>query len=262
MRFSVYLQAYFTIIFVVTVMVFPVYAQEDAHLSRRLSPITKRDALFKRYSVFTDTYPKESSYFLMSPHGYDPALEYPLVVELHGISDRAYATEALSSQGFRHKYPVFVMVPIAPKIAFWATPQNKAYQMQRNVPYPDHMPFVIKGIEQVREKYSIDKERIYIVGHSMGGSGVMAAMQSYPNIFAGGIASSGAWPPADLGGIKSPLLVFHGEDDRQVPVNFALKIKKAAEKNDLPIKVYTLKNRGHNIGELTYSNTKVWDALF
>ncbi len=257
---------YFILAFLMLLSLFAntrdVSAQETEHLYRSLSPMNKASSFFKRYDVTTDTYPKKSSYFLMKPYGYDPEKQYPLVIELHGISDRAYATEALVTSKFRKEFPVFVMVPIAPKIAFWATPKDKAYQMVRNVPYPDHMPFVIAGLNQVKKHYSIDELRIYIVGHSMGGGGVIAAMQHHSNIFAGGISSAGAWPPSDIDNISAPLFIFHGEGDRQVPVRFARKLKKAASENNYPIKVYTLKNRGHHIGSEVYSNAKVWQTLF
>ncbi len=125
---------------------------EFSHLYRSLHTIDIAPELYEHHHSVSSNFPFVGSYYLMKPKNYDPKYKYPLVIVLHGAgSNHAYAAEALATPSFRSKYPFFVMVPIAPKRAFWATPNDKAYQMQRNIPYPDHLPQVIAGIEDIKK---------------------------------------------------------------------------------------------------------------
>ena len=233
---------------------------EFSHLWRSLDTINAAPEKYEHHYSLSSTFPFVGSYYLMKPKNYNPKYKCPLVVVLHGVSTHAYAAEELSKPKFRNTYPFFVMVPIAPKRAFWATPNDKAYQMVRNIPYPDHLPQVIAGISGISANYQIDPNKVMIAGHSMGGSGVIGALQRY-QIFKAGIASSGAWSPNELSNIKSPLFVFHGTKDGAVPYNFSVQLKGAAKAQRKPIKVTFLKGKGHGIGGLVYSNPSVWNRL-
>ncbi len=197
----------------------------------------------------------------MEPKDYNPQYSYPLVVALHGVSNNVYAAEALSSPTMRKKYPFFVMVPVAPKRAFWATPRDKAYQMKRNIPYADHLPFVVSGVNKIRESYNIDPNRTIMTGHSMGGGGATAAMQRYPDVFSAAIASSGAWSPKEIDRVTKPIFVYHGTRDGAVPVKNALNLQSAAKAQKKPIIVQTLKGRGHDIGGMLYARPSVWNDV-
>lgn len=87
----------------------------------------------------------------MPPKDYTPDKSYPLVVALHRISKRVYAAEYLATEAFRTRYPAFVLVPIAPKRAFWESPKNKDYTFPRSIPYPDYLPSVIDAINEVSQ---------------------------------------------------------------------------------------------------------------
>ena len=234
---------------------------EFSHLYRSLVTIQASPDLYERHYTVSTTFPFVGSYFLMEPKNYNPKYSYPLVVVLHGVSTHAYAAEALANPQFRNRYPFFVMVPIAPKRAFWATPKDKAYRMKQNIPYPDSLPHVIAGVNDIKKNYVIDDRKIMITGHSAGGSGVIAAMEKYHDVFKAGIASSGAWSPNEISNIKSPLFIYHGTKDSAVPVRYSQNIKQAAKALNKPIYVEYLKGKGHGIGGYVYSNSKVWDRL-
>ncbi len=236
-------------------------AGEVSHLYRKLDTIKAAPELYEHHYSLSGTFPFIGSYFLMKPKNYNPKYKYPLVIVLHGISKHAYAAEALARPDFRNKYPFFVMVPIAPKRAFWATPKDKAYQMKRNIPYPDHLQQVIAGINDIKDKYQIDDKKIIMTGHSMGASGAIGALERYPDIFTAGIASSGSWSPQEISHIKVPLFIFHGTKDRAIPVQNSVNIETAAKAQNLPISVEYLKGKGHGIGALVYSNPRVWNDV-
>ncbi len=234
---------------------------EISHLYRKLDTIKAAPGLYEHKYSLSSTFPFVGSYFLMQPENYDPKYKYPLVIALHGISKHAYAAAELAKPKFRNMYPFFVMVPIAPKRAFWASPKDKAYRMPQNIPYPDHLPQVIAGMNDIISDYRIDENKIIVVGHSMGGSGVIGAMQLYPETFAAGISSSGVWSPNEVSNIKSPLFVFHGTNDGAVSVQHSVNLNNVAKVQNLPIQVEFLKGQGHGIGNLIYSNPRVWNDV-
>ncbi|MEZ5815315.1 MAG: alpha/beta hydrolase-fold protein [Alphaproteobacteria bacterium] len=232
------------------------------HLRSSLDTIRQNPDQYEHHYSFGLTFPFVGSYYLMKPENYDPAKQYPLVVALHGVSKHAYPAEALAQPDFRKKYPFFIMVPIAPGQAFWATPKNKNYQMDQGaLPWPDHLPLVISGIEGIASQYNINKSKIIITGHSMGASGVIGALERYPDYFSGGIGSSGVWDPNQISNIRTPLFIFHGTQDAAVPVHYATALKEAARNKGRLIRVHILENRGHEIGSVIYKSPQVWDNL-
>lgn len=243
-------------------MILGLVLNEMSHVFRMTATVAAARQLYERHNTWSSTFPFVGSYFLMKPEGYDPKRSYPLVVALHGVGNRVYAAEALGSASFRKDFQVFVMVPVAPARAFWATPENPDYQMWRNIPYPDHLPQVIAGIEQVTGTYPIDKSRIYIVGHSMGASGVIGALERYPDYFAAGIASAGTWDPAETQHINDPVLIVHGSADTSVPYKHSSELAAHLQARGLPVKFYSLQGQGHGIGPFVYSKAEVWDWLF
>lgn len=234
---------------------------EFSHLYRVPVSMAAAPMLFERQTSWSGTFPFVGSYFLMTPEGYDSKRTYPLVVALHGISNRIYAAEALATPEFRKAYPVFVMVPVAPPRAFWATPENPEYQMQRSIPYPDHLPYLVAGIDEITETYPIDKSRVYIVGHSMGASGVIGALERYPNRFAAGIASAGTWDHAETRHINDPLWLVHGSDDRFIPAEHSRMLVVELRARDLPAHFNALAGRGHDIGPTVYAKPELWNWL-
>lgn len=231
---------------------------EYSHLYRSLDTIKAAPDLYERHYSFSATFPFAGSYFLMPPKNYNPKYKYPLIVDLHGVSTRSYAAEALASDAFRNTYPFFVMIPIAPTRAFWATPKDKAYRMVRNIPYPDHLPQVVAGINDIKSNFNIDDNKIIITGHSMGGTGVIGALERYPDLFKIGIASAGAWPPHELTNMRAPLFVFHGANDVQVPVQYSRDLSGLAKVQNKMINVSILRGQGHGIGPMVYSKKTLW----
>ena len=81
-------------------------------------------------------------------------------------------------------------------------------------------PQVKSLIESVLEEFSIDRNRIYITGQSMGGMGTWAMIAAYPDFFAAAVPVCGRGDTS-----KAPLIVenkvavwaFHGAMDPTVP---------------------------------------------
>ena len=64
----------------------------------------------------------------------------------------------------------------------------------------------------------IDPSRIYIVGISMGGIAAYDIVCRHPNVFAAAVPICGAVNPERLADAKDvKFMIFHGEDDEEVP---------------------------------------------
>jgi pimeloyl-ACP methyl ester carboxylesterase len=81
------------------------------------------------------------------------------------------------------------------------------------------------ALARIRQQYTIDPDRIYLMGHSMGGGGTYHLGAKYKDIWAG------LAPIAGLGGIDDataaapyisiPMLVLHGERDSILPAGIS-----------------------------------------
>ena len=93
---------------------------------------------------------------------------------------------------------------------------------------------VMNVLEMVRKEFNIDNNRIYLMGHSMGGAGTLHLGVKYSSIWAalGPIAPAAfQLNPDSLKEIpKMPIIFVHGDADEMVPVaNTRQWIEKAKE---------------------------------
>jgi len=142
---------------------------------------------------------------LLVPPRDDPQRTYPLVVALHG------AKGCLIGHAFSVK-PDFIIV----------APHGRGQTGYRDFGEVD----IFEAIHEVRKRYRIDEDRIYLTGHSMGGGGTFRLAVRYPHLWAGiaPMASAGARPFEWLRNLLHiPTLFYHGSEDEVVPVQMARK---------------------------------------
>jgi predicted peptidase len=75
-------------------------------------------------------------------------------------------------------------------------------------------------LKSIREHYAVDSDRIYLMGHSMGGAGTYYLGGKYNDIWAGLAPISGAGGIADGAAARYkslPTLIMHGAKDSIVP---------------------------------------------
>ena len=77
-------------------------------------------------------------------------------------------------------------------------------------------------LKLIRDKYAIDNDRIFLMGHSLGGQGTYHLGEKYNDIWAGLAPISGAGGIADASAAERykaiPMLIMHGNKDSIVPV--------------------------------------------
>lgn len=99
--------------------------------------------------------------------------KYPLVVALHGLNGRLEnmikVVTGVSKNPEELNLPLFIVLPYGYG--------NSNYRLMGEVD-------VLRVIEEVVNYYPIDRERIYITGISMGGTGSLSLALKYPDLFA------------------------------------------------------------------------------
>ena len=82
---------------------------------------------------------------------------------------------------------------------------------------------VLELLDELSGEFNIDADRVYVLGHSMGGGGVWQAIHQQPERFAAAIPTAGGLLPwLDARRTRDvPIWNFHGSVDPQVPVEFS-----------------------------------------
>ncbi len=227
--------------------------------------VTSSAADFSDY--LKETYKDEQSgksilYRLFVPEDYDESKEYPLVIFLHGGGNSDPENEAqltadysivkrLIREDYLQKYPCIIL---APQCYGFEDHWGKATDVLMSL------------ITSLTENYSIDKDRLYITGLSLGGFGTCDMLQSYPGVFAAAAPLCGSYITSSEGAkiyAQTPMWVFHGAQDPVIPVEMSRDvvdaIKKAGGKN---IKYTEFPAAGHNIWNKTYHMSDLYEWMF
>jgi len=151
-------------------------------------------------------------FWLYLPDDYnDTVAEKPLVIFLHG---RSLCGRNLANV---RRYGCIDAVERGRKIdAVIVAPQT------RNTWNPDKVHEVY---DWVKTNYTIDTNRVYVLGMSLGGYGTINYTASYPETVAAAMALCGGASIKDLCGLNEvPLWIVHGTADKDVPLYCSQKV--------------------------------------
>ncbi|MDD7986585.1 prolyl oligopeptidase family serine peptidase [Lentisphaera marina] len=235
-------------------------------------------------------------YRLMKPIDYDSSKSYPLILSLHGAGGRGTNNIKnlkdwhiyLSEEKLRRKHPCFVLSP--------QMNSNWTFKHRRDPSKKGPLAVSLELIEELKKEYSIDADRIYLIGHSLGGQGTWLSIWNRPEYFAAAIPSAGAGFPEgwhikldpkydniDYSKFKNvPVWAFHSDDDQTIPVGKSRLIFDAMKKAQGNMKYTEVSKVGHAAYEYAYTyegdtqsgyktelaspqcdtSEKVWDWLF
>jgi len=212
-------------------------------------------ALLPVYSKAQQTaqkYVQETQYLLYLPDGYanDTTTKWPLLIFLHGSGEsgtdlakvKVHGPPKLIEQG--KKFPFIVVSPQAPPQTGW--------QVE-----------VIKGmLTDLKKKYRVDNDRVYLTGLSMGGFGTWNMAEKFPDEFAaiapicGGGDADKIWQLRHM-----PVWCFHGAKDDVVPPSSSIKMVDSLKKYNANVKFTLYPEANHNSWEVTYNNDSLYSWL-
>lgn len=201
---------------------------------------------FKKLEFITpqDTLP----YRLLFPENIASDKKYPLVIFLHGSDERGrdneqnlkYITDLFLNTANRNTFPAYVVVPQCPKDRRWA-PQDWYSKIE------EPASLVMTMLDSLVLHESVDPNRIYLMGISMGGFGTWYLITRFPNTFAAAvpICGGGDWNQAKaLSHI--PLWIFHGKKDEVVLPEQSRKMVHALKKAGAKPRYTEYKKVGHD----------------
>ena len=110
---------------------------------------------------------------------------------------------------------------------------------------------------QLSKQFKIDPNRIYCLGHSMGGFGTFTAICQHPDRFAAAIPTAGGFLPwRDPSRIKDvPIWTFHGSADTVVPTDFTREVFAKMKQLGGNMKYTELRGVGHGANAIAFQYT-------
>ena len=199
-------------------------------------------------------------YRLFVPPGYGAEKKYPIVLWLHGANGRGsdnflqisganfLGTHVWTTAEIQTKDPVFVLAPQVENTKAWSRPHV-------NTAMPVSLRVAFEILDAIEKEYSIDRNREYIAGQSMGGEGVWAALTLARGRFAGAIAlCSGGFDDEVVPDARVPVWIFQGADDPVVPVDRVRRWVAALRQAGGSPKYTEVPGVGHNVWDTAFAN--------
>lgn len=215
-------------------------------------------------------------YQVYVPSSYTAARRWPVILFLHGAGERGsdglLQTQVGLGAAIRlnsSRYPAIVVFPQAPSDSMW-------------VGIPAHV--AIAALDQTLQEFQTDSDQVYLTGLSMGGNGAWYLAYRHPSKFAALVPICGwvvPFAPRHHGFemvvpgdsalafealahqlAQLPTWIFHGEEDRTVPVEQSRQAAAALKAVGADVQYTELPGTGHTSWDAAYGSTKFTTWLF
>ncbi|MBN1791397.1 MAG: hypothetical protein JW830_12925 [Bacteroidales bacterium] len=252
---------------IVSLIMLILAVQPGSALAQKLKP-GPQDLCF--FSTVDET---DQPYAVYIPKNYDESKKYPLVVFLHGAMSnhrlglrRAFGQGNIQGTDFikpgqvpvQNDLEVTRFFPDLKDVDYLvAAPYARGTAGYQGIPEQD----VYDMLDDLKSRFSIDEDRVYLTGLSMGGGGTIWLGLTRPDIWAA-IAPCCPAPPegsADLAGnaLNLPVHLFIG--DKDFLYQTALDWKKKFEGNCALLNYVEYPGIGHNSWEYAYKDGFIFD---
>jgi len=207
-------------------------------------------------------------YNLFIPENYNKNKQYPLILFIADASTAGKDVKVPLTQGYggviwasakdQAKHPSFVLVP-----QYTTKAVNDKFETS------DEVEMTIRLLNEIAGKYSIDKNRLYTTGQSMGGMMSMYFNITHPDLFAASIFVGCQWDTKKMGGFaKDNFFYIVAAGDEKAPKGMAALKTVLEEENEkigiaewsakLPqeeqeAEVQKLLSKGNNINLVTFT---------
>ncbi len=173
------------------------------------------------------------------PANYDAKKRWPMIVALHGMGGdensffAGYDNGAIRRVAEERGYIVVCPKGRGPYSMYMASAERD----------------VIDVIKELKRDFSIDDDRVYLMGHSMGGYGSWSVAVNNPDLFAAIAPIAGGGTPFSRPKLKAithvPWIVVHGDKDPTVPVEESRKMVRAGKELGVEIKYIEVPGGNH-----------------
>lgn len=193
-----------------------------------------------------------TGYWIYTPDNYK-VKKNALLVFLHGSGQRGSDISKLENYAFGKytkegkKYNAVILMPQM-KGDGWSNEQA--------------MTELKSLIDEIVVKYNIDRSRISISGHSLGGIGTYAMVARYPNLFSAAAPLSGRYPTSYAEKLsKTPIWALHGSLDTRVLYEPDLELINKIKSLGGNAQMTTFQRYGHGIVDRALTETDVVNWL-
>ena len=221
--------------------------------------------------IFTNAAGATIPYRLLKPDNYDAAKKYPMVVFFHGAGERGTDNAAQLKNGVklfltpraRAEFPCFVLAPQCPPNQQWVDmPWGADSGTQPEQPSKS-MQLVIELLHGLPGEFSVDPDRLYVTGLSMGGYATWDFATRFPKqVAAAAPVCGGGDEKVAARAAQVPIWAFHSDDDTTVKTirtrNMIAAVKAAGGKP----KYFEYSGLGHNSWDKTYSEPELLPWMF
>lgn len=190
------------------------------------------------------------NYVKYLPSDYDESRTYPLVVFLHGSGERGEDLDIAMRYGYMKyvreegkEYPFLFIAPQCPAGKYWGC----------------YTESLIAFLDDMISTLPVDRERVYLTGLSMGGTGTWMLAMACPDKFAAiaPVCGSGiCWNPTPLK--KLPIYAVHGDGDAIVPIDESIHMVSAVNRVGGHAEIKICYGSGHDVWTEAYSNDELW----
>lgn len=193
------------------------------------------------------------NYVRYLPKDLDESKKYPLVFFLHGAGERGDDLDIAMRHGYmKHvresgaEYPFILIGPQCPDNKYWGCFTES----------------LLAFLDYICETLPVDKDRVYLTGISMGGTGTWMLAMSAPERFAAiaPVCGSGIYWYGEV--LKNmPIMMYHGDCDITVPIGDAIEMLNSINKRGGNAQIKILYGQGHNIWNDVYSGDELCSWL-
>lgn len=192
------------------------------------------------------------------PRDYAPVRLWPTILFLHGAGERGSdglkQTQVGLGTAIRtdpKRFPALVVMPQCAEGDWWTSPLMKRT--------------ALKALARTIRSYSVDEDRLYLTGLSMGGYGSWAIAAEQPERFAAVVPICGGGDPAttaprvrDL-----PIWAFHGDADTVVvPDRSRTMVEAVRAAGGTRVRYTEYAGVGHNSWDPAYAEAEMLEWLF
>lgn len=211
-------------------------------------------------------------YRIYVPSTYSAEKEYPIFVHLHGAGIRGndnkrplnFVKKLFQEESYALDECI-VIVPQCPEGEKWVdiTWADGSYDLDK-VPESNEFEALVALIESTVENYSVDENRIWAAGFSMGGYGTWNLLMNHPDLFCAGVPMCGAASPAHAETLlNTPVWAIHGVKDPTVPVSGSREMVEAIRAlGGTQVKYTELPDHEHDVWNYTYDSDEIFAWLF
>ena len=192
-------------------------------------------------------------YVTYLPKDYDENKKYPLVFFLHGAGERGDDLDVASRHGFmKHvredgkDYPFIFVAPQCPHGKYWGC----------------YTESLIAFLDHICDTMPIDREKVYLTGLSMGGTGTWMLAMADPDRFAAIAPVCGSGICWNAGILKDmPILIYHGDCDETVPIYESITMVKRISKCGGNAELKICYGIGHSAWDIAYAGDELTNWL-